>query len=111
VLLGPPRDSRFQLSDDISFYWEWPFALEAEQRFAVYLRTGGDEWLLGVVEEPNMGSLFRLRASPADLVAEPAQYEWLVRLETLPETGENVAQVGTQVLAESAARLLSLAED
>jgi hypothetical protein len=107
-LLGPPGESRFRLNDNISFYWDWPLALEVNQRFAVYLREGGDEWLLGAVDQSNMGSSFRLRANPAELVAEPAQYEWLVRLERLPGTDGNVAQADLELLIESEARLLLL---
>jgi hypothetical protein len=107
-LLGPPEESRFQLNGDISFYWDWPLPLEANQRFAVYLREGGDEWLLGAVDQSNMGSSFRLRANPAEFVAEPERYEWLVRLERMPGTAGNGAQADVELLIESEARLLSL---
>jgi hypothetical protein len=107
-LLGPPDDGRFELDDDVSFYWKWPLALEANQRFGVYLRRGGDEWLLGAVERANMGSFFYLRARAADLVAEPAQYEWLVRLETRPVAAADGSTADTVVLAGSEARSLFL---
>jgi hypothetical protein len=105
-LLGPPGETLFRLNDSISFYWNWPLALEVNQRFAVYLRASGNEWLLGTVDENNMGTSFRLRATPAELVAEPAQYQWLVRLEMLSGTDENI----TQVLLESDARPLTLTD-
>lgn len=103
-LLGPPADSSFRLDDRISFYWDWPLALEANQRFAVYLRAGSDEWLLGVVESNNLGSAFRLSARPTELVSQPTQYEWQVRLELLSATGDN----RPQVLRESEIRSLIL---
>lgn len=84
-LLGPPANSSFRLDDPVSFYWDWPLALGPNQRFAVYLRAGSDEWLLGAVEHNNLGSAYRLRAELTELVSQPAQYEWLVRLELLPE--------------------------
>jgi hypothetical protein len=103
-LLGPPEESNFLLDSSISFYWNWPLSLETNQRFTVYLRMGGEEWPLGVVEQRNMGASFRLHVNPSELVSEPAAYEWVVKLEQSSgtDTGTN------QVLVESEARPLSL---
>lgn len=106
-LLGPPTESSFQLNDPISFYWNWPFTLGPDQRFAVYLRAGSDEWLLGTVEHNNLGSAFRLRAELMELVSQAAQYEWLVRLELLAERGGD----RPQVLRESETRPLLLLDN
>jgi hypothetical protein len=106
-LLGPPQEGRFRLDDDISFYWRWPLPLQTGQRFAVYLRSGNEEWRLGVLEQNNLGSAYRLRAQPADFVSAPADYEWLVRLETLVATANGAAQG----LAASETRTLRLTEE
>jgi hypothetical protein len=81
-LLGPPPESTFPINDTVSFYWHWPQPLAEDQRFALYLLADDQERLLGIVDEPNLGTSFRLSASPGEFVETTGTIQWQVRLES-----------------------------
>jgi hypothetical protein len=87
TLLGPPPDSTLT-GNSVTFYWRWSLPLDSNQQFAVYLFINGQETLLGILDEPNVGSDYRLHASP--LAGEMITARWQVRLETT--TSINLAE-------------------
>lgn len=91
TLLGPPNESALA-GDSITFYWNWPLMLDETQHFAVYLRIGDEEQLLGVVAEPNVGSVYRLQAG-TEPEWETAPVQWQVRLETV----DGLTQVESEI--------------
>ncbi|MCP4425023.1 MAG: hypothetical protein GY803_11055 [Chloroflexi bacterium] len=106
ALLGPPPDSVFRLGDTISFYWDWPQPLSEDQRLFVYLLLGGQEILLGALEEPNSGATYRLQRNAMELVDTAVSAQWLVRLQSATNGTSADSQTA---LAESETRTLRFA--
>jgi hypothetical protein len=84
-LLGPPAKSVLDISETASFYWLWPIALADDQAFAVYVFVEGQPYLLGQIDEPNMGQAYRLHFVLQDLAPSAVAIEWQVVLMTVPD--------------------------
>ncbi len=82
----PEAGTSLLTSEEVTFQWEWPYPLESDQRFAVYLLKAGDEMLLGRVSEPNEDGRYHL----TDTITTPDIFNWQVRLED-SETGNVLA--------------------
>lgn len=91
ALLGPPAGSLFRRADTVSFYWQWPGELAAEQRFVVYIAAAGQPVALAEVVEANLGAVFQAQAPAGSMVDEATQYQWWVILED-EATGTTIGQ-------------------
>jgi len=83
VLQGPPAESVFRLSDEVSFLWLWPGELEEDNRFVLYVTGGGQTQALGSVNEINLGAGYQLQVPLIETVGEPGTYGWQVVLESV----------------------------
>lgn len=81
ILLGPPDDGRFRVTDVVSFYGQWPLPLADEQQMVLYIRANGQEMLLGALDEPNMGQAYRWTAT-VEALGETAVIDWFIRLQS-----------------------------
>lgn len=81
-LLGPPPGSAFRIGDTLSFYWQWSVPLAKDQSLAVYLLAQNQEYLLGRLDEPNVGQSYRLHVSIDDSTRAAGKVQWQVRLES-----------------------------
>jgi hypothetical protein len=79
-LLGPPENAVFQTNNAISFYWHWDAPLADGQQFAVYLKQDDKEMVVGFLDEPNVGSSYRINITIGDKV-NAGSAQWQVRLE------------------------------
>ncbi|MCA9935534.1 MAG: PKD domain-containing protein, partial [Anaerolineales bacterium] len=91
-LSQPEAEYASYLTSLVDYRWNWPLPLDEDESFAVYLYDGRQAQLLGEVNEPALGTLYRLQASAYDTLALQADgtYQWQVKL-----------QKGQTVLAES----------
>ncbi len=77
-----PEAAQSVLNTDVVDYgWNWPLALQAGQRFTVYLHAGSQSVPVGTVSAPALGTYYRLRTAVADFLAATGLFEWQVRLE------------------------------
>lgn len=84
-LIGPPAGSHFPVDASISFYWRWPFVLDENQQFVVYLLQDQQEILLGMLTEPNLGNdAYYLSGELAATAVQAGAVQWEVRLENAP---------------------------
>lgn len=82
-LLGPPAGSSFRRSDTISFYANWPLPLTDSQELAAYIRIEDQPIiLLGTLEEPNIGQLYRWQMNIGEMAETAVSLEWWVQLQT-----------------------------
>ncbi len=81
-LLGPPASSSFRRSDTISFYANWPLPLTESQQLAAYIRIDNQPILLGTLEEPNIGQLYRWQMNIGEMAETAVSLEWWVQLQT-----------------------------
>ncbi|MCP4363065.1 MAG: hypothetical protein GY796_34110 [Chloroflexi bacterium] len=86
TLLGPPLNGRYQPSDRINFYWQWPLPLTEEQQFSLVWLVDGEVRSLGTLTEPNLGLNYRLTATAPGNVNNVT---WQMRLELI-STGESL---------------------
>ncbi|RMG99564.1 MAG: hypothetical protein D6706_05265, partial [Chloroflexi bacterium] len=77
-LLGPPPDTTWVGNQPVTFYWQWPYPLANNQQFVVVIQTNGEEQRLGAVDQPNLGTGYRLQA----VLPTNGELVWEVRLET-----------------------------
>lgn len=80
-ILGPPANTFWATTEGLVMYWNWPVPLTDDQFFEVYLVSNQSAALLGRVEEPNMGSSYRLTAVWPQGLA-PGDYQWQIRLQS-----------------------------
>jgi hypothetical protein len=85
-LLGPPQGSSFALdpTNQLIFTWSWPVALEANQRFGVYLTASGRTFRIGSVSQTLLGNQYQFKTLATSVPVRPGPAEWHVRLETEP---------------------------
>jgi hypothetical protein len=82
-LHGPPANSSFRRDDTISFYANWPLPLTESQQLAAYIRIEDQPpILLGTLEEPNIGRLYRWQMNVGDIAETAVSLEWWVQLQT-----------------------------
>ena len=81
TLLGPPADSVFRLTDEVTFYWTDATPLSAGRRYVVYWVNGSAQVPQGEVRAANLGSNYRLQALPGQIVGQAGKFRWLVVLE------------------------------
>lgn len=91
VVQGPPADSAFRLSDEVSFFWLWPAGVEDGNRFVVYLTGGNGPVLAGSITEMNLGTGYQLQIQPGEIVDQSGNYGWQVVLEGT-ESGAIIAR-------------------
>jgi hypothetical protein len=91
VIQGPPPESLFRPSDQVSFYWTWPQDLEDGNRFVVYIIADGQRALVGAVTEMNLGTGYQIQTMLGEVVGEPGPYGWQVVLES-QDRGVIIAQ-------------------
>jgi hypothetical protein len=101
VIQGPPPDSLFRPSDQISFYWKWPQALDDGNRFVVYITANGERVLVGAVTEMNLGTGYQIQTMLGDVIGKSGTYGWQVVLES---------QDGGVIIAQSEERPITLLE-
>lgn len=65
----------------ITYSWNWPQPLEANQRFIVYLYGGSTVVVAGNVAQPAAGSQYALQLPALDFLSRSGAYEWQVKLE------------------------------
>ena len=80
-LLGPPADSIFRATDEVTFYWTNAPPLGAGQRYVVYWVDGSTQVALGEVRAANLGGNYRLQVVPGQSVDQAGRFSWLVVLE------------------------------
>ncbi|MCP5094750.1 MAG: PKD domain-containing protein [Chloroflexi bacterium] len=76
----PDAAQEFLNSDVIAFGWNWPQSLTSEQEFVVSIRVDGEEFEIGRVSEPRLGTYFALET---DMLVYPdviGEVEWYVTL-------------------------------
>lgn len=100
-LQTPESGAEALITEALSYRWNWPVPLGADQRFVVYLVHEGTAVPVGEVTQPVLGSRYELTVAGYDFVTDAADYQWQVRLED--GTGNS--------LAASEPRLLVLAPD
>lgn len=81
-MINPPPDSQYELGESIVFRWTWTEDLEANQQFAVYVRSGSDMERLGIVSEQMDGDVYWLEASTPLIEGVTGDHEWHVALES-----------------------------
>ncbi len=81
TLLGPPADSVFRLTDELTFYWTDATPLSAGQRYVIYGVNDSTQVSLGEVRAANLGNGYRLQAIPGQTVGQAGRFSWLVVLE------------------------------
>lgn len=79
-LLGPPADSVFRLTDEVTFYWTDATPLSAGRRYVVYWVDGSTQVALGEVGAANLGNNYRLQVVPGQTVGQAGRFSWLVVL-------------------------------
>jgi uncharacterized protein YkwD len=94
LLLGPPQSSEFVLSEGakLIFSWSWPGGIQENQRFALYLSSGGRTFQAGVVRQSQPSGQYQFSVEASSLAVSPGPYSWQIRLE---DSGQGV------VIAES----------
>jgi hypothetical protein len=83
ILLGPPQSSEFILSDDANliFSWSWTGGLQSNQRFAIYIGSGGRIFQLGVIRQTQPSGQYQFTVNVSDIAIAPGLYHWQVKLE------------------------------
>jgi hypothetical protein len=79
-LAGPPADSSFPMAAPVQFYWESVAAPVKGEAFALYLVGEETELLVGLFEEPNLGTGYQARFVALESGILVGQYHWEVRL-------------------------------
>ena len=88
------------ITAELSYSWNWPIPLGADEQFVLYLYTGRDVLAVGRTSQPVFGTRYELPLTAYEWVTEPDGYSWRVRLLR-----------GTQTVAESEWRSLTLLAD
>lgn len=81
-LLGPPNDTHFRLQDSVAFYWDWPLPLTDDQQFTLYIQHDGQTIPIASLNEPNLGTTYRISLPLTDLLTEATSIQWQIRLES-----------------------------
>ncbi len=93
-VFGPPTDQVFSVEDSISFAWVWLVSPNESEEFSVYVSSEDEQSepiLVGVANEPDNASLYRLESSARELNIPAGSYLWQVRLENV-NSGETVVE-------------------
>lgn len=68
-------------SESINFSWNWPTPLASAEQFTVYVQGAAGTIAVGSVNEPVLGTLYRLSFTPATVSKLLGELSWQVRLE------------------------------
>lgn len=99
--LGQPvAGSEALITADLTYSWNWPTPLAANEQFVLYLYSGRDVLAVGRTSQPTLGTRYTLPLNAYEWVTQPDEYSWRVRLLR-----------GTQTVAESEWRPLLLLAD
>ncbi len=82
TLLGPPSETIFRLQDSVIFYWTWPHLLSDDQQLTLYIQHDGQATAVASLNEPNLGTTYRITLPLDELVEETAVIQWQIRLES-----------------------------
>jgi hypothetical protein len=79
--LGQPvAGSEALITADLTYSWNWPTPLAANEQFVLYLYTGRDVLAVGRTSQPTLGTRYTLPLNAYDWVTQPDEYSWRVRL-------------------------------
>jgi PKD repeat protein len=94
LLLGPPQSSEFILSEGakLIFSWSWTGGIQENQRFALYLSSGGRTFQAGVIRQSQASGQYQFSADASAFAITPGLYSWQIKLE---DSGQGI------VVAES----------
>ncbi len=94
LLLGPPQSSEFVLSESakLIFSWSWAGGIQENQRFALYLNSGGRTFQAGVIRQSQDSGQYQFSIDASSVAISPGPYTWQIKLE---DSGQGV------VIAES----------
>jgi uncharacterized protein YkwD len=94
LLLGPPQSSEFILSEGakLIFSWSWTGGIQENQRFALYLSSGGRTFQAGVIRQSQASGQYQFSVGASSVAIAPGLYSWQVKLE---DSGQGI------VVAES----------
>jgi len=83
LLLGPPQSSEFLLSDNakLIFSWSWGGGIQENQRFALYLTSGGRTFQAGVLRQSQSTGQYQFSVDASSIAISPGLYSWQVKLE------------------------------
>lgn len=99
--LGQPvAGSEALITADLTYSWNWPMPLAANEQFVLYLYSGRDVLAVGRTSQPTLDTRYTLALNAYEWVTRPDEYAWRVGLLR-----------GTQTVAESEWRPLTLLAD
>ncbi|MGB3714115.1 MAG: PKD domain-containing protein [Candidatus Promineifilaceae bacterium] len=83
LLLGPPQSSEFILSEGakLIFSWSWGGGIQENQRFALYLSSGGRTFQAGVIRQPQASGQYQFSVDASSVAITQGSYSWQIKLE------------------------------
>lgn len=102
ALQMPPDDSQFGLQETITFSWQYPWPIEADQELILYLIKEEGTQLLSIIDQVIPGHEYQFQVSALTLGLASNSYQWQVAVRNR-ENG--------RILFASEPRLLQIVPD
>ncbi|MCP4421855.1 MAG: PKD domain-containing protein, partial [Chloroflexi bacterium] len=87
-LQEPAPNLEAMVTSLVTFSWNWPAALAADEQFVLYLQTNQGDFAVATVTQPTLGTRYAIQLAANDLSSgnarlhvNPGNYSWQLQLE------------------------------